>query len=167
MLADVVFRPEVVSGFEWGEFQALGALAASDIPVLAIAGADDRATPPEAARRIAETAPRGELLMIDGTGHFPFAEAPERYWPPLEEWLLSTSGEIVVRLVALVDDVVGVGGRLHGSAGAAPGPSTVTRTPSPGSSAATGTRGSGAPSTVTSSEVASAMLPPELRTNTT
>ncbi len=91
MLADVVFRTEVVSGFEWGEFQALGALAASDIPVLAIAGADDRATPPEAARRIADTAPRGELLMIDGAGHFPFAEAPERYWPPLEEWLLSTS----------------------------------------------------------------------------
>ena len=30
--------------------------------------------------------------MFDGCGHFPFAEAPERYWPALEEWLLSTRG---------------------------------------------------------------------------
>jgi pimeloyl-ACP methyl ester carboxylesterase len=89
MLADVVFRPESV-GHEMGELEALSALADTDVPVLAIAGADDRATPPAAARRIAETAPRGELLLIDDTGHFPFAEAPERYWPALEAWLLST-----------------------------------------------------------------------------
>ncbi len=91
MLADVVFRPGAI-GHDLGELEALDALAETDVPVLAIAGADDRATPPEAARRIASTAPRGELLLIDGTGHFPFAEAPERYWPALEDWLLSTGG---------------------------------------------------------------------------
>ncbi len=91
MLADVVFRPGAI-GHEIGELEALGALAATDVPVLAVAGAEDRATPPEAARRIADTAPRGELLLLDGLGHFPFAEAPERYWPALEEWLLSTRG---------------------------------------------------------------------------
>jgi pimeloyl-ACP methyl ester carboxylesterase len=92
MLADVVYRPDVARSGEWGELQALDALAAADIPVLAIGGEEDRASPPEAARRIADTAPRGDLLLLDGLGHFPFAEAPERYWPALEEWLLSTSG---------------------------------------------------------------------------
>lgn len=89
MLADVVFRPGAV-GHEMGELEALSALAGTDVPVLAIAGSEDRATPPAAARRIADTAPRGELLMIEGAGHFPFAEAPDRYWPALEAWLLST-----------------------------------------------------------------------------
>ena len=28
--------------------------------------------------------------MIDGAGHFPFAEAPERYRPPLADWLSRT-----------------------------------------------------------------------------
>ena len=59
----------------------------SDIPVLAIAGEHDRATPPAAARRIAETAPNGELLVIAGTGHFPFAEDPEAYWGGVRDWL--------------------------------------------------------------------------------
>jgi pimeloyl-ACP methyl ester carboxylesterase len=40
--------------------------------------------PPEAHRD------RGELLMIGGTGHFPFAEAPDRYWPALIDWLRRT-----------------------------------------------------------------------------
>jgi proline iminopeptidase len=91
MFAGVAYRPAVARPREWGELQALAALAASDVPVLAIGAELDRPTPPEAARRIAATAPRGDLLMIDGAGHFPFAEAPERYWPPLEEWLLSTA----------------------------------------------------------------------------
>ena len=33
----------------------------------------------------------GELLMLEGCGHFPFAEAPERYWPAVESWLLRTA----------------------------------------------------------------------------
>jgi len=55
-----------------------------------IGAEQDRATPPEAARRIAATAPNGDLLMIEGAGHFPFAETPERYWPALEDWLRRT-----------------------------------------------------------------------------
>jgi pimeloyl-ACP methyl ester carboxylesterase len=57
--------------------------------VLAIVGADDRFGT-GAAERIAATAPRGELLVIDGAGHFPFAEAPDRYWPALVDWLART-----------------------------------------------------------------------------
>jgi pimeloyl-ACP methyl ester carboxylesterase len=87
MLADVVFRPEGLQGHDWGELHALAALATTDAPVLAIAGEHDRATPSAAARRIAATAPRGDLLVVDGTGHFPFAERPEAYWGGVERWL--------------------------------------------------------------------------------
>ena len=55
--------------------------------MLAIAGEHDRATPPAAARRIAAAAPRGELLVLEGAGHFPFAEEPEAYWGGVQEWL--------------------------------------------------------------------------------
>ncbi len=89
--ADVIYQPEMMGERDWGELHALGALVASDIPVLALAGEHDRPTPPAAARRIAETAPRGELLIVEGAGHFPFAEAPERYWPALERWLARTA----------------------------------------------------------------------------
>jgi proline iminopeptidase len=90
MLDDVVFQVEAHREHDLGELHALEALAASDIPVLAIAGSHDRPTPPASARRIAATAPRGELLIVDGAGHFPFAEAPDRYWPPLVDWLART-----------------------------------------------------------------------------
>jgi proline iminopeptidase len=91
MLDRVVFQPEAHHRHEWGELHALGALAELDAPLLAIAAEDDRAQPPGNARRIADTAPHGELLIIEGAGHFPFAEAPDRYWPALIDWLTRTS----------------------------------------------------------------------------
>jgi proline iminopeptidase len=89
MLDDVVFQPEAHRSRDFGDLHALDALAATDIPVLAVVGAQDRFTT-VLAERIAATAPRGELLVIDGTAHFPFAEAPDRYWPPLIDWLRRT-----------------------------------------------------------------------------
>jgi pimeloyl-ACP methyl ester carboxylesterase len=91
MLAEVLFQVEAHRSHDFGELHALDALAAADIPVLAIAGEHDRPTSPAAARRIASTAPRGELLIIEGAGHFPFAEQPDRYWPALIDWLTRTS----------------------------------------------------------------------------
>ena len=35
--------------------------------------------------------PRGTLAVIEGAGHFPFAEAPGRYWEAVEAWLLRTA----------------------------------------------------------------------------
>jgi proline iminopeptidase len=90
MLRDVIFRPEMGRPRDWGDLEALSALAVSDKPVLAIGGEHDRAIPDVAARRIAATAPRGDLLIVEGSGHFPFVEAPERYWPPLIDWLSRT-----------------------------------------------------------------------------
>jgi proline iminopeptidase len=91
MLRDVLFRPEMGRARDWGELEALAALAFSDKPVLAVGAELDRAIPPVAARRIAMTAPRGQLLMLEGCGHFPFAEAPDRYWSAVESWLLRTT----------------------------------------------------------------------------
>ena len=91
MLDDVVFQPEAHHDHDVGELHALAALATTDIPVLAIVGSEDRSTSPASARRIAATAPRAELVIVEGAGHFPFAEVPERYWPRVTDWLSRTS----------------------------------------------------------------------------
>ena len=91
MLRDVICRPDMGRPRDWGELEALPALAVTDKPVLAIGAELDRAVPDVAARRIAATAPRGDLLIVEGSGHFPFAEMPDRYWPALIDWL-SRSG---------------------------------------------------------------------------
>ena len=91
--ADVVFRHQaVLHAADGGELHALTALATSEIPILAIAGEHDRGTPPAAARRIAATAPRGELVILDGAGHFPFAEDPGAYWGAVARWLEEVGG---------------------------------------------------------------------------
>ena len=90
MLRDVICRPDMGRPRDWGDLEALPALAATDRPVLAIGAEHDRAIPDVTARRIAATAPRGDLMIVEGSGHFPFAEAPERYWPPLIAWLSRT-----------------------------------------------------------------------------
>ena len=91
--ADVVFRHQaVLHATGGGELHALTALATSEIPILAIAGEHDRGTPPAAARRIAATAPQGELVILDGVGHFPFAEDPGAYWGAVARWLEEVGG---------------------------------------------------------------------------
>ena len=86
--SDVVYRHQaVLHAEEMGELHALTALATSEIPILAVAGEHDRGTPPAAARRIAATVPQGELVILDGVGHFPFAEAPGAYWGAIRAWL--------------------------------------------------------------------------------
>ncbi|MFJ4518197.1 alpha/beta fold hydrolase [Streptomyces sp. NPDC088816] len=53
--------------------------AALDLPVLAVAGRDDRFAPPEDAAVLAEALPRGRLCLLDGCGHFPMAEQPGEF----------------------------------------------------------------------------------------
>lgn len=86
MLDDVVFQPEAHRGRDWGELRALPALTAFERPLLAIGGRHDRMTPPPFAQRIADSAPSGDLLLVDG-GHFPFAEDPAGYWDAVADWL--------------------------------------------------------------------------------
>ena len=67
--------------------QACEALAAFDVtdrlpeittPTLAIAGAQDIATPPEGMARIVSGVKDGRLVVLDGIGHLAPAEAPDR-----------------------------------------------------------------------------------------
>jgi pimeloyl-ACP methyl ester carboxylesterase len=91
MLEDVVFRPEVHHPRDWGELDALAALATTQIPVLAIGAGKDPAFPFALAERIAATAPNGRALLLEQCGHFPFAEDPTRYWGEIAAWLAQTA----------------------------------------------------------------------------
>ncbi|WP_333486042.1 alpha/beta fold hydrolase [Rothia kristinae] len=51
-------------------------LAEIRVPVLAVAGAEDPATPPACLREIAEGVPDGRLLVIEGAAHLACAEKP-------------------------------------------------------------------------------------------
>ena len=90
MLDRVVFRPRRTTRATGRTARARRARC-DRRAVLAIAGEHDRAQPPGDARRIAAPRRSGELLIIDGAGHFPFAETPDRYWPPLIDWLNRTA----------------------------------------------------------------------------
>jgi pimeloyl-ACP methyl ester carboxylesterase len=83
----VTYQPGPNRQEDWGELETLEALAG--VAVLAIAGEHDR-MPRALQQRIADASPRGTLAVIEGAGHFPFAETPERYWPVVERWLGET-----------------------------------------------------------------------------
>ena len=84
----VTYQPGPNQHEDWGELETLGALA--DIPVLAIAAERDP-IPREFQQRIADASPRGTLAVIEGSGHFPFVETPDRYWPVVARWLEETA----------------------------------------------------------------------------
>jgi 2-hydroxymuconate-semialdehyde hydrolase len=49
------------------------------MPLLMIQGSDDRVTPPEAnAMRLASAVPQARLVLLEGCGHLPEIEMPER-----------------------------------------------------------------------------------------
>lgn len=60
------------------EFDVVDRLAEIGTPVLAVAGRDDIATPPESLERIASAVQNGELAVLDGVGHLAPAEMPDR-----------------------------------------------------------------------------------------
>ena len=56
---------------------------------LFLSGAEDGPRFRELARWIVDSIPNAELRLLDGVGHNPFMEAPERFFPPLLEFLES------------------------------------------------------------------------------
>jgi pimeloyl-ACP methyl ester carboxylesterase len=86
--AGVTYQPGPNAPRDWGDLEALDALAG--VAVLAIAGEHDR-MPLSLQQRIADASPRGTLAVIESAGHFPFAETPERYWPVVARWLDETA----------------------------------------------------------------------------
>jgi pimeloyl-ACP methyl ester carboxylesterase len=58
-----------------------------DAPTLVVNGAEDIVTPPEGGRRIAESLVNGRFLLLEGLGHLPYVEAPERFNAVLDDFL--------------------------------------------------------------------------------
>jgi pimeloyl-ACP methyl ester carboxylesterase len=70
-------------------FDVLERLAAVDCPTLVCVGELDPITPVAAAQEIVDALPAGtaRLEVIDGAGHFPWKDSPERYWPLVTDFV--------------------------------------------------------------------------------
>ncbi|AFR50703.1 3-oxoadipate enol-lactonase [Gordonia sp. KTR9] len=62
-------------------------LSSITAPTLAIAGADDPATPPDLLREIADAVPNGRLLVVPDSAHLATAQQPDIITPALIEHL--------------------------------------------------------------------------------
>lgn len=69
-----------------GAWDWLPSLRTVSSPALVIHGTADP-LPVESARRWAAALPNGRLLLLDGVGHFPYLEVPERFFAAVDEFL--------------------------------------------------------------------------------
>ena len=62
-------------------------------------GALDPVTPVDAAREVAEALPEGivTLEVIANSGHFPWKDARDRYWPIVTDFVAAAGGVAPVR----------------------------------------------------------------------
>ncbi len=56
-------------------------------PTLVVGGAEDASTPPELVRGLADTLPDSQFQLIEGAGHLPCVEQPERFAGALMQFL--------------------------------------------------------------------------------
>ena len=68
---------------QWDWRQAVSEVSG---PALVIHGQEDPLTL-EGAREWATTLQQGRLLLMDGVGHFPYVEDPDRFFPAVVEFL--------------------------------------------------------------------------------
>jgi haloalkane dehalogenase len=75
-------RAAVLELYRSGEFAELepyeGRLATLGVPTLVLWGGDDPFSPLAGAQRFADEIPGAELVVVEGTGHFVYDDAPER-----------------------------------------------------------------------------------------
>ena len=92
-LARRINNPEVgTRGMELMRgFDVVDQLARIDCPTLVCVGGLDAVTPVDASREIVDALRPGigRLEVIQGAGHFPWKDAPDRYWPVIEEFVAS------------------------------------------------------------------------------
>ena len=71
------------------KFDAVDQLARIDCPTLACVGELNSVTPVEASREIVEALPPGvgRLEVIEGAGHFPWKDAPERHFAVITKFV--------------------------------------------------------------------------------
>ncbi|MGI8862454.1 MAG: alpha/beta fold hydrolase [Gaiellaceae bacterium] len=68
-------------------------LSRIECPTLVCVGGLDPVTPVAAAREIVQALPDGiaRLEVMEGAGHFPWKDVPERYWPLLVEFVITAA----------------------------------------------------------------------------
>lgn len=66
-------------------------LATIKVPTLIIVGEEDKRTPPEESRIMAETIPNAELHMLPKCGHLPPLELPQVTTTLLKEWIVKNT----------------------------------------------------------------------------
>lgn len=69
-----------------------GLLSSIDVPTLVVVGEHDVITPPDAARRLAESIPGARLVEIPGAGHLTPIESPEPFNRAILEFLSERFG---------------------------------------------------------------------------
>jgi 3-oxoadipate enol-lactonase len=86
----------LLSGSTDGYIGCAAAIAGTDfytpaaslrLPTLAIAGSEDKSTPPDLVRETADLIPGSRFALIRGGGHLPFAERPQAYADVLTKFL--------------------------------------------------------------------------------
>jgi proline iminopeptidase len=77
-------------------FNVIDQLGKVDCPTLVCVGALDPAMPMASAREIVDALPdsSARLEIIEGAGHFPWRDNPERYWAVLSEFVLRCASPI-------------------------------------------------------------------------
>lgn len=69
------------------EFDARGELDRIEVPLLALCGEHDRLTPPHYHEHLAESAPGGELALVEDAAHLPMLERPAAFEAALRDFL--------------------------------------------------------------------------------
>ncbi len=72
---------------------AVEQLKSTTLPLVFMTGAQDKLTPPDPIRPIAETCRQGGLYVLDGLGHFALLEAPHRVAKAIADGLNAVSAE--------------------------------------------------------------------------
>ena len=88
--AGTIYRPEVLRQLAnngYGAIEVEDRLGSIREPVLVLVGARDRVCPRAASEAIAAGAPRAELVVLERSGHFTFAEETDRYLDALRDFL--------------------------------------------------------------------------------
>jgi proline iminopeptidase len=87
-LQSIRFGPQSQEVWEsLGEFDLRPRLREIEVPTLVIAGEHDRSVTPQRAKETAEALPNSALVMMEGSGHYPFVEEPEAFVAAVREFL--------------------------------------------------------------------------------
>jgi proline iminopeptidase len=75
-------------------FDVVGQLSRLQGPTLVLVGERDPGTPVDASREIFDALPTGigQMVVIDGAGHFPWKDDPEKYWTIVERFVKRATG---------------------------------------------------------------------------